>query len=412
MNKDIKRILWVTGLYSFAGGIFYNFIELWLLGNGFNTSEVSFIYSIGALVTAIGIMVFSYVIKQKNIQNFALGLLIIKAIIFYLMYQINGMGFKSIISILFIIDFVIDTEIYILLYPMISSIKKDDKLYATRGLTYEAFYYIAFFISGMLIGKKLLTYNFTYNSYAIIGTFILFVSVVILLDVDLDKYIKKSKKTIAFSNVIDKLDSKSKKTINNSTSSLIKALKDIKKDKVSILYLLFLFFTNISRFCILAFTMIIFTKYLNFESGFASNLRLVFNIASVLLASIALRKLTFKNNYINIFIKYGIRAILYLVALLYFNNTTLLIAIAYTLISISSYTHAIDAPYINRYEKDEQIAFLNVREVINYISRAIGYLVCGLCIAVSLKMNLLVSLMFSLISITFACTASYYINKK
>lgn len=395
MNKDIKRILWVTGLYSFAGGLFYNFIELWLLGNSFSTSEVSFIYSIGALVTAIGIMVFSYVIKQKNIQNFALGLLIIKAIIFYLMYQINGMGFKSIISILFIIDFVIDTEIYILLYPMISSIKKDDKLYATRGLTYEAFYYIAFFISGMLIGKKLLTYKFTYNSYAIIGTFILFVSVVILLDVDLDKYIKKSKKTI-----------------NNSTSSLIKALKDIKKDKVSILYLLFLFFANISRFCILAFTMIIFTKYLNFESGFASNLRLVFNIASVLLASIALRKLTFKNNYINIFIKYGIRAILYLVALLYFNNTTLLIAIAYTLISISSYTHTIDAPYINRYEKDEQIAFLNVREVINYISRAIGYLVCGLCIAVSLKMNLLISLIFSLISITFACTASYYINKK
>lgn len=395
MNKDIKRILWVTALYSFAGGLFYNFIELWLLGNSFSTSEVSFIYSIGALVTAIGIMVFSYVIKQKNIQNFALGLLIIKAIIFYLMYQINGMGFKSIISILFIIDFVIDTEIYILLYPMISSIRKDDKLYATRGLTYEAFYYIAFFISGMLIGKKLLTYKFTYNSYAIIGTFILFIAVVILLDVDLDKYIKKSKKTI-----------------NNSTSSLIKALKDIKKDKVSILYLLFLFFTNISRFCILAFTMIIFTKYLNFESGFASNLRLVFNIASVLLASIALRKLTFKNNYINIFIKYGIRAILYLVALLYFNNTTLLIAIAYTLISISSYTHTIDAPYINRYEKDEQIAFLNVREVINYISRAIGYLVCGLCIAVSLKMNLLISLIFSLISITFACTASYYINKK
>ena len=394
MNKDIKRILWVTALYSFAGGLFYNFIELWLLGNSFSTSEVSFIYSIGALVTAIGIMVFSYVIKQKNIQNFALGLLIIKAIIFYLMYQINGMGFKSIISILFIIDFVIDTEIYILLYPMISSIKKDDKLYATRGLTYEAFYYIAFFISGMLIGKRLLTYNFTYNSYAIIGTFILFVSVVILLDVDLDKYIKKSKKTI-----------------NNSTSSLIKALKDIKKDKVSILYLLFVFFANISRFCILAFTMIIFTKYLNFESGFASNLRLVFNIASVLLASIALRKLTFKNNYINIFIKYGVRAILYLIALLYYNDITLLIAIGYTLISISSYTHVIDAPYINRYEKDEQIAFLNLKEVINYASRAIGYLVCGLCIAISLKMNLLVSLVFSLITITIACTANYYINK-
>ena len=39
MNKDVKKILWVTALYSFAGGLFYNFIELWLLSNKFTTSE-------------------------------------------------------------------------------------------------------------------------------------------------------------------------------------------------------------------------------------------------------------------------------------------------------------------------------------------------------------------------------------
>ena len=391
MNKDVKKILWVTALYSFAGGLFYNFIELWLLSNKFTTSEVSLLYSIGALVTAVGIIFFSYVIRQKNMQDFALGLLIIKAVIFYLMYQINGLGFKTIITILFALDFVIDTEIYILLYPMIASIKKDDKLYATRGLTYEVFYYIAFFISGLLIGKRLLTYKFTYNSFGIIGTFILFIAVVILLDVDLDKYIKRTKKNIA--------------------QSLINTLRSIKKDKVSKLYLIFVFCANISRFCLLAVTMIILTKHLNFDSSMASNLRLVLNIGAVLIASIILRKFTFKNNYINIFIKYGIRAILYLIAILYFNNITLLIAIAYTLLSISSYTHVIDAPYINRYEKDDQIAFLNLKETINYLSRAVGYLLCGICIVTSLKLNVIISFIFVLFTILFACLANYYIHK-
>ena len=395
MNKDIKKILWVTALYSFAGGIFYNFIELWLVDNKFSTSEVSVLFSLGALFTAASVIIFSYVVKQKNLQNFALTLLIVKAVIFYLMYQLNGLGFRPFIVFLFIADFVIDAEIYILLYPLISTIEKDDKLYAKRGLIYEVFYYIAFFVSGMLIGKRLLTYKFTYNSFAIIGTFILFIAVVILLNVNIDRYFKKEEKII-----------------NSDTTSLIKTLRILKSDKISVLYLLFLFFANISRFCILAITIIILTTKLSFSASMASNMRLLFNITSVLLASLVLRKLTFKNNYINIFIKYGIRIILYIVALINFNNITVLTAIAYTFISISMYTHVIDAPYINRFDKDEQIAFVNLREMINYLSRSIGTLICGFCIAVSLKLNIFISLVSLLIAFTFAVLANYFRTKK
>ena len=395
MNKDIKKILWVTALYSFAGGIFYNFIELWLVDNKFSTSEVSVLFSLGALFTAASVIIFSYVVKQKNLQNFALTLLIVKAVIFYLMYQLNGLGFRPFIVFLFIADFVIDAEIYILLYPLISTIEKDDKLYAKRGLIYEVFYYIAFFVSGMLIGKRLLTYKFTYNSFAIIGTFILFIAVVLLLNVNIDRYFKKEEKII-----------------NSDTTSLIKTLRILKSDKISVLYLLFLFFANISRFCILAITIIILTTKLSFSASMASNMRLLFNITSVLLASLVLRKLTFKNNYINIFIKYGIRIILYIVALINFNNITVLTAIAYTFISISMYTHVIDAPYINRFDKDEQIAFVNLREMINYLSRSIGTLICGFCIAVSLKLNIFISLVSLLIAFTFAVLANYFRTKK
>ena len=395
MNKDIKKILWVTALYSFAGGIFYNFIELWLVDNKFSTSEVSVLFSLGALFTAASVIIFSYVVKQKNLQNFALTLLIVKAVIFYLMYQLNGLGFRPFIVFLFIADFVIDAEIYILLYPLISTIEKDDKLYAKRGLIYEVFYYIAFFVSGMLIGKRLLTYKFTYNSFAIIGTFILFIAVVLLLNVNIDRYFKKEEKII-----------------NSDTTSLIKTLRILKSDKISVLYLLFLFFANISRFCILAITIIILTTKLSFSASMASNMRLLFNITSVLLASLVLRKLTFKNNYINIFIKYGIRIILYIVALINFNNITVLTAIAYTYISISMYTHVIDAPYINRFDKDEQIAFVNLREMINYLSRSIGTLICGFCIAVSLKLNIFISLVSLLIAFTFAVLANYFRTKK
>ena len=391
MNKDIKKIFLVTALYSFAGGLFYNFLELWLMQNSFSISEVSLLYSLGALFTSFGIIIFSYYIKQKNLQNYLLALLIIKSIIFYLTYQINGLGFKDLIVFIFIIDFVIDIEIYILLYPLIATIEKDDKLYARRGLIYETFYYIACFISGILIGKRILTYKFTYNSFAIIGTFILFIAVVILLNVNVDKYINdKKRKTVSF----------------------IKSLKQFKNDKISSFYLLFLLFAGISRFCILGVIMILLTTKFGFSDSFASNTRLVFNICSVAVASIILRKITFKNNYINIFFKYGVRAILYLIAIIYFNNITLLIAIGYTIISISSYTHVIDAPYINRYEGNKQITFVNIKEMINYFSRSIGTLICGYCLVVSLKLNLWFSLITIIIAVTFACLAYHYLKKE
>lgn len=392
MNKEIKKILWVTALYSFAGGIFYNFEELWLLQNHFTTEEVSFVLSTGALITAISIILFSYVIKQKNIQNLVLSLLIIKAIIFYLIYQINGLGFKDIISFLFIIDFAIDTEIYVLLYPLIASIKKDDKLYAKRGLTYEMFYYLAFFISGILIGRRIFTYKFTYNSFGIIGTFVLFVTVVILLNVNLDRYIKKENKKDEY--------------------SLIELLKKIPKDKVSFSYLLYLFCYNISRYCIIAITMIILTNTLSFTSSVASNTRLLFNIIAVFLASIALRKFTFKNNFINILIKYGIRLIIYLIAIIKFDSSSILLAIAYTYITDPMYTHIVDAPYINRFENEEQVIFLNFRESIGYFSRAIGTLICGLCITVSLRLNIIVSFILLSFCFLFAILANYYIAQK
>ncbi len=393
MNKDIRKILWVTALYSFAGGIFYNFEELWLLQNNFTTSEVSFIISIGALITAFSILLFSYVIKQKNIQNILLSLLIIKAIIFYLIYQINGLGFKGITSFLFIIDFSIDTEIYVLLYPLIASIKSDNELYAKRGLTYEAFYYLAMFISGLLIGKRLLTYKFTYNSFGIIGTFILFIAVVVLLNVNVDRYIKKEKPS-------------------NKKVSLINLLKKIPKDKVSLSYLLYLFFYHISRYCIIAITMIILTTELNLTSSMASNTRLLFCIIAVFLASIAIRKFTFKNNYINIFIKFGIRLLIYLFAIFNFEGASVLLAIAYTYITDSLYTHVIDGKYVNRFEKEEQIVFINFRESTGYFSRAIGTLICGLCISISLRLNIIVASIVLSFCIIFAMLANYYSLQK
>ena len=39
------------------------------------------------------------------------------------------------------LDYVLDVEIYASIYPMISLVSKDDKIYAKRGIYYSTFYY-------------------------------------------------------------------------------------------------------------------------------------------------------------------------------------------------------------------------------------------------------------------------------
>jgi hypothetical protein len=142
---------------------------------------------------------------------------------------------------------------------------------------------------------------------------------------------------------------------------LIRLLKKIKRDKISIFYLGFSFFCDIAYYSLVGIFIIILTTELSLSSTVASYVKLFSGIGAGLVGVIILSKLTLKNDYINISIKYVFRFISYLLPIFCFTKMTVVIGLFYTVLTSSAYTHILDAPYINRFDNEEQLAFANLK---------------------------------------------------
>ena len=293
------------------------------------------------------------------------------------------------------IDYAVDTEIFACIYPMISIINKNDKIYAVRGLIYDITFYIGAILVGLFLGKCISIITISYNTYCLVAAIVMLISGLILYSVNIRKYLTNKKEEE-----------------NTNNDILFKLLKEIKHDKISIYYLLFNFFGNASYYTLNGILMIILTKELNLEPSLASNVKLISGIIAVGIGAIILSKLTLKNNYVNIGIKYIGRLITYLITIFLFSKTTLIIGLLYTRLTSSAYSHVTDAPYINRFDNTKQLAFANLKEMFTYLSRAIGTYICGICILTSIKLNFILATIFIILSIIFAYIALYYRNKE
>ena len=89
-----------------------------------------------------------------------------------------------------------------------------------------------------------------------------------------------------------------------------------------------------------------------------------------------------------------------------------LISIIYTRITTDSYSHITDGPYVNRYDKDEQFAFCNLREMLSYAGRAVGTFFCGLVISVNIRYIFFVSFIFGIIQFISLISAMKYKDLK
>lgn len=361
MNKELKRLLVVLGLYSLAGGTFYIFQELWMEENHLSVGTISTVFSLCSILSVSVIFLYSNLIPKEKLKKFSCGLFLLKTFVMFLLFILNGTGFNILIKFLIMLDYVVDVELWISLYPLITLIKKDDKIYAIRDIIYDACYYIGVFLTGILLGKSIGLLQINYNFYILIACFITFIAFILLHKTNLEQYIKKGHK----------------QDVTNQLKSIV--LK-IKKDKVSIFYLLYVIFGEISYSCITELQVLVLADYFYFSATAISNYSIILGIGAVLVGSLVIAKLTFKNNYINILLKYGIRFILYVLALIF--NHKLLILLAFIFIELSSdaYIDVVDAPYVNRFSNEEQLAFNNLKEMIEYIGTGIGIFLCGIAL--------------------------------
>ena len=311
----------------------------------------------------------------------------------FLLFLLNETGYNIPIKFLIMLDYVIDVELWISLYPLITLIKKDDKIYAMKDILYDAGYYFGVFLTGILLGKSIGGLNINYNFYIFIACILTFIPFLLLTKTNLEKYTQKEEK-------------------NKYTNQLNKIIKTIRKDKISKIYLLFVIFGEISYSCLIEMQVLLLADYFHFEASAISNMNIILGLASVIIGSLVISKLTFKNNYINIFLKYGVRFLLYTIA--FFSNSKLCMLLAFVFIKLSSdaFLDIAHAPYINRYDSEEQLSFNNLKEMIEYIGTAVGVFLCGTILVYGLRYIFLVSSLFIALQIIFAFYALYLRNKE
>ena len=391
MNKDVKKILIMLAFYALSAGMLYNFQELWMGSNELSVKTISIVYSICALITVSIIFICSNLLTQKRLRRFISILMYIKVLLILALFLLNTSGLYFLIKLFIMIDYVIDVEILISVYPLISIIEKDDKVFAKKGIIYTLFYYIGAIISALLLGKVIKGVEISYNFYLLLSAISLLIAYIFLRSIDIYKYI-----------TIEKTD-------NDIMDKLIKILK---KDKISKNYLLYVFNGNISYYAINSLVLTLFINNINIEPTNASYILLFLGILSSIIAMIILNKLTLKNNYINIGIKFIGRLLTYLLVIIFNNKLFILISIIYTRLLSESYSHVTDAPYVNRFSQDLQLSFCNLKEMVGYLSRGIGTYICGIAITVNLRFAYLIALIFVIIQIYFAYKALYLKNKE
>ena len=358
-SKRENKILVFLLFFSISIGLWNNFRQLWLQDNGLNASQISQILSLGTFICVISILIFSKYVKLDKIKTFIIIFLFIKIINLILLYFINNTSLKSIIDFSIILDILLQRLIIISIYPLIVTIKKSNTLYSKRKLVEYSGKDIGVLIGGAIIGQVLFGIIVDYNICLFISIIFLIISFIILFNLKVEKIeLKKSDKNI---------------------------FKYVFTNKFRTTYMIYYLIGQTAFFTALGLKMLTFTNFLNFSDSGATNYFLIVGILADIVGILALKKLTPKNDYITITIKFGIRFIGYLLVFFTNNIFVTMCAITWSILISTSYENITDAPYINNVENEQQMEYTNLRYMVGTLGEAIGTFLCGLMYALGLR---------------------------
>lgn len=170
-----------------------NFRQLWLQENNFTVSNISRILSLASLVSAICIFISARKLKLDKLKLFITIMLSLKIISMLIMFGINGYNLNFLLKMLIIFDIVSEKFIILSIYPMILTIRKDDKLYSKRKLLEYLFRDIGVLIGGVFIGKTIFNLKINYNVCLFISLLFLLLSLIIYDHIKINVKLKKTK---------------------------------------------------------------------------------------------------------------------------------------------------------------------------------------------------------------------------
>lgn len=375
--KDENKILITLAFFSISIGLWGNFRQLWLQDNSFPVTQISNILSIGTFMSVIAIAFIGRYITLNKLKNFLSIIMIIKFINMMVLYYLNGTTQIGLMKLSIIIDIIMECIMTTSIYPLITTIVKNNTIYSKRKLTEYLFKDIGILFGGIWIGRSIAGILINYNICLIISNIFLAISIITIVNMKM--------------NVIEE-----KKQIKNIIT------KYILKSKILSLYVLDNFIGTVAMSTALGLKMLTLTNYFAFSDRTATNYLLIVGLIADGIGIVALKYLTPKNDYLTITIKFGIRFIGYIIAFVSNNLTITLIAITWSLLISTAYENICDGIYINRVENDYQLAFANIRNIIKLLGEAIGIFFCGIMYKMGVKYMFGLSAVFMIFQIGLA----------
>lgn len=376
--KSENQILIMLAFFSISMGLWENFRQLWLQDNNFTVTDISNIISIGTLISVLGIMFVGKNIKLEKLKSFVSISLMVKFLNLILLLSLNNRGNTSIINLSIILDVLTGYLVTTSIYPLITTILKDNTIYSKRKLTEYLFRDIGILVGGLLIGKNIIGVLIDYNMCLLISIIFLAISIIVIFNMSACKEVKAE------------------------SSEKVQILKYISKSRIQVIYEIYTFIGSMAMMTALGLKMLTLTNYFAFTDNQATNYLLIVGLLADLVGILALKFLTPKNDYITVTIKFGIRFLAYTIAFLSNNIIITLIAITWSILISTAYENICDGYYINQVPNKYQLALTNFRYIVRYLGEAAGVFLCGIMYEIGLRYMFGLSAFFMIFQIGLA----------
>lgn len=381
--KDSTKILIMLAFFSISMGLWNNFRQLWLQSNNMNVSEISSLLSMGTFISAILIFISAKNLKLDKIKGFITGCLLFNSINMFVLFLINGSNNLNLIKVCVILNIVLEKFVIISIYPLITTIQKNENIYSKRKLVEYLFRDIGILVGGVFIGKTIFNLNVDYNICLSISLLFMLIATLVISNIKIKSTNKKSEISFKF----------------------------ILKDKILITYLITYFIGTTAMNTGLGLKMLMLTNQLKFSPSGATNYLLIIGLLADLVGIIALKFLTPKNDYVTITIKFGIRLVLYTLAFVSNSITLIIIAMSWSILISTAYENKTDGIYINRVDTRYQLFFSDMRFVIGIFAEALGLLFAGVLFEYGIRYLLGASALFLIPQISL-CYLMIYMRYK
>lgn len=352
-QKRIERqILTMLAFFSISIGLWENFRQLWLQGNGFSAADVSVVISIGTVVGAIGALLVGKFVKMLQLKRFMTTILTIRCLNFLVLALLNGTSLRIVIDIFSIIDVLTGMLLLVSVYPLITTIAKSGESFSRRKLVEYLFRDIGILIGGIFIGQQLWNWIVDYNACLLIATVFAAAAAVEMFRVKIHLTEKPPEEHFS-------------------------ALRYILRNRIQRNYMIYTLLAGTSFNIAIGLKMLMLTDSFGFSAGIATNYLLVAGLIADVFGILALKFFTPSNDYLTLTIKFGTRFVIFMLAALSDNTFLSFLALTWTILSSTAYEDITDGCYISAVDNRYQLKYNTTRYVIHHLGIALGTFLCG-----------------------------------